>query len=497
MRKIVTLLILLVLVCGAEAQTNKILSIKAELNRGYGGYPEGTPVIVRGVKEMKIRREKTLAIVAEIEEKQIPIPSDSKKVLTLQPETPTEFWQSVCIQHNIYEYFEKKGYRTKLRRELEIESHDYLDRLDRISYYDAYVTDYVQGVFARVAPNRIDPRRPEQLSVRVVQSPDPDAYMVPNGVLVVSTGLLSTLDSEEELTAIMANEIAHYILDHQVINVVKAENRSKRAAVFGTVLAGVAEFSRDIAWYDNNKKAAAVSVAASIGSIATLASIQAVNRLGIKYNEEQELIADQVVLNMLRFKGIDPDALASALGKVKRFYQFQNQCRKLVRYGSCSMLDDRLAKLNRNANLHNHEYHKITADVVTFNAGMYQDDRRYRTAELLTRKNINSGVASEHDYVINVQARMGTRDTPESNEECLKEIRHAKSLSQTPNLDIYKTEALLLIRLNRQAEASDTLKEYLNLLVKYREQPEGKDDTEWISQEITWARNTLSKISSI
>ena len=140
----------------------------------------------------------------------------------------------------MYDYYNRKGYRYKMRQELDEECLDYLDKLNEIAYKDAYIQDYVQAIFAKVNPGEIDTNRPERLNVRIIQSPEPDAYMLPNGAMLVSTGLLCTIDSEEELEAIIANEMVHFILDHQVDNVSRAETRAKRAAFWADVLGTVA-----------------------------------------------------------------------------------------------------------------------------------------------------------------------------------------------------------------------------------------------------------------
>ena len=44
-------------------------------------------------------------------------------------------------------------------------------------------------------------------------------------------------------------------------------------------------------------------------------------------------------------------------------------------------------------------FEKMTSDIVTFNAAMYQGDKRYKMAEQLAQKNIDNRVASDHDYV--------------------------------------------------------------------------------------------------
>ncbi len=498
MKKLTTILLVLVVVCQGFAQVRQNLSdsisLKAVAHKAYRDCPKGTPIIIQQV--CKLRGDYSqVTVVAEIDGKRRGIPIDQMDAFTLMPQNNVEFWQAVYIRNNMYDYFDKKGYRYELREELDNESLDYLDELSKIAYEDSYIVDYIQSRFAKFSPGMLDSNRPERLNARVIQSPNPDIYMLPNGSLLVSTGLLSALDSDEELAALMANEIAHYVLDHQVINVVKAENRAQRAAFWGSVLAGVAEGAADVAWYDNNDKAAIVSLAATIGSVAALVNVRAVDRLGMNYAVKQDIATDQVVQEFLTINGLNSDALASAIGKIKRFYEDQHRYNNLVRYGSCDNLTERLSKLNSDANLKSHAYQKAMSDVVTLTAAMYQNDQRYRTAEVLTAKNINNGVASEHDYVIFVQAKMAKENTPQSNEECMKLIEKAKSMCAVPNLDVYKQEILLLMRQNKQAKAYEVLQDYMELLAQYREQPGGEAEEKWIARESGWAQSMLAKIS--
>ena len=93
-------------------------------------------------------------------------------------------------------------------------------------------------------------------------------------------GLLCTLESEDELAAIIANEMSHFVLDHQVKNIYRAERRAKRAALWGTGLAVTAEVALEVAYWDDDDTALGVGAVASIGSIAALLNVNVVNRLG-------------------------------------------------------------------------------------------------------------------------------------------------------------------------------------------------------------------------
>ena len=93
--------------------------------------------------------------------------------------------------------------------------------------------------------------------------------MLPNGSMVISTGLLCTLDSEDELAAVIACELGHFVLDHQVNNIYRAERRAKRAA-FCRCLCHYRQCSPRCGYWDDNEDAYAVSLVADIGAIASL-----------------------------------------------------------------------------------------------------------------------------------------------------------------------------------------------------------------------------------
>ncbi|MDL2304616.1 hypothetical protein LJC72_04660 [Bacteroides sp. OttesenSCG-928-D19] len=78
-------------------------------------------------------------------------------------------------------------------------------------------------------------------------------------------------------------------------------------------------------------------------------------------------------------------------------------------------------------------------------------------------------------------------NTPESNEKCLELIQKAKQISEIPNLELYKQEILLLMRLNKQHQANDVVKEYVSLLSDFKENSSNSDDIDWAAEELQWA----------
>lgn len=507
MKRLIALFALMTLVIAVgyakpkQKDLSGAIAVRGELKKEYKTMPAGTPIVIRRLVRMNNSNESSSNLYYAIEMNgiQYTVPVEEMGSVSLTPpETDQEFWQQVYLKRHLYEHFDKRGYKHKLRQEIDEECLDYLDKLQDIAYQDDYLTSYVQGVFAKLNAITIDPNRSENLNVRLIQSPDPDAFMLPNGSMVISTGLLCAIDSEDELAAMIATELSHYVLDHQVENVYLAERRAQRASFWAEVFAGVASGALDVAYWNDDDDAYAVSLVADIGMIASLLSIPATDRLGMKYKTGQELMSDRLARDLLAFKGYNPDGLKSAINKIIGYYNMQQRSENITRYNSIKDLKKRIEKVEDAQSLSNRPYLKTTSDVVTFNAAMNFANKRYVEAARLINKNIRNELATDEDYIILVKSQMALSNTEETNNQCLSMLDKAQELSgKDTNLDIYKQRILLLMRMNKQAKAADTLKDYLTLLTKYQGQGIEGEEKDWTNKEISWASQMLDKISKI
>lgn len=507
MKRLATLLMLTILVATAglakprHKDLSGIIAVKGELKKEYQNAPAGTPVIIRRIIKMHNPRNagSDIFYAVEINGVQNTIPLEEMSTIALcTPETDQEFWQQIFLKNHLYEYFNNRGYKHKLRQEIDEECLDYLDKLNEIAYQDEYLTSYVQGVFAKLNAVTIDPNRGESLNIRVIQSPEPDAFMLPNGSMVVSTGLLCTLDSEDELAAVIACELCHFVLDHQVDNIYRAERRANRAAFWAEVFAATSETALDIAYWNDDENAYSISLVSDIGLIASLLSIPATDRLGMKYKIGQEVASDRLARELLVFKGYNPDGLPSALSKITNYYNLRQRSNDIPRYGSISDLQKRIQKAGKAQSMSSRPYLRTTSDVVTFNAAMNYANKRYKEAARLIHKNMDNGLATDNDYILLVKSQMALTNTEEINNQCLSMLDKARELmGNNLNLDINKQRILLLMRMNKQAKAADALKEYITLLSDYKNQGIEGEEKEWANKEIGWASQMLDKISRI
>ena len=506
MKRLITLFVLNVLIITAglaqprQKELSGLISVKGELNKSYQNIPAGTPLtILRVVERTNTSEDNGIYYAVSINGMQETIPARKADIITFAtPENDLEFWQQIYLKNHLYEYFAKRDSRHNLRKEIDEECLAYLDQLEEIAYEDDYIVSYVQGVFAKLVTVNIDPNREEHMNIRVIQSPDPDAYMLPNGTMLISTGLLCTLDSEDELAAVMATEIGHFVFDHQVENVYISERRAKRAAIWGTALAITADAAFDIGYWNDDNTAIGLGAAASIGSIASLLSINTIDRLGMQYKVKQEFMSDCIAKELLTFKGYNSNGLGSALNKIKNFYVQQKHTDRIARYGSIDNIQKRLEKVGDYKELNSRLYLRKTADVVTYNASIYLAGQRYEDAALLVQKNIDNKFASDYDYVILVKSEMALRNTKEANEQCLQLLDTAQELAgNNPNLDINKQRILLLMRMNKQVKAVEELHKYIDLLTRYQKQDIEDEDIEWTDREMNWANQLLRKINRI
>ena len=94
-----------------------------------------------------------------------------------------------------------------LWRRSEAEQQTFVGREKR--YTDLSLADYVNRVAASLRPEACPPAL--EFQVFIVKDPFMNAYAYPNGVLILTTGLLARLENEAQLAAILAHEMAHCI----------------------------------------------------------------------------------------------------------------------------------------------------------------------------------------------------------------------------------------------------------------------------------------------
>lgn len=433
---------------------------------------------------------------------------DLKKLdnIKFHPNDINEFWLTQIIYNDVYKNRSKNGIQYDLRKELEDEAIEYVNYLEsrNLLFKDSYLESYLYALAYRIYPVRIQDGRPGILNIKILKTPVPNAFIFSNGTMFFTTGLLSTINSEEELIAVMAHEISHFVLDHAITNINLAVQRQKRAEFWAAFATGIAA-AADIYLAVNNEYYVPGAITLSTAVLSYSIASQVTERMGLKYSQEQEFEADECATELMKFIEIDVTSLSSALTKMKQYLMLNGNYLALTGEGTHPSIDVRVLRIGAvTSEFNSTEYDKKISFVNSLNAISEFNNHHFEACTNLVNRNISTGVATEDDYVLLSMVTTYLHNSEIKNNEALKLVEKAKTLNVTPNINIPKQEALVLIRLRRLEEAKRSLIKYKDELNKSLSGLESiKNETQWsysfnyLSNELNWALKMIHKVDKL
>ncbi len=422
--------------------------------------------------------------------------------ISFNPANMKEFWQDLALRQGVYENIAKEGLQYTLRNDLEEDALEFVDYVEGgyLGFNDSYLESYLHALIYRIYPLKLEDGRPGILNVRVIRDFTPNAFILPNGSLFISTGLLSTINSEQELIGVLAHEVAHFVLDHAVININEAIQRQKRAE-FWAAFATAAAAAVDVYTSANgtNQAPGALTLGTAILSFSIAESIR--ERMGLKFSREQELEADEAAVELMKYIRVDPLALASALNKIETYSILSGNYLALTGTGTHPAIEARVKKIGDPPTFSSREYDKKISFVNTFNASAEFRKKHYYSVANLLQRNIDADLATEEDYVLLAMTKMSMYDSDIRNREALNLIRKAKELNIYPTLNMYKQEAIVLIRLAQFDKAKESLNKYLEILNAekgnlnaIRNDRQFTNLNQFLAEEYEWTVKMINKV---
>lgn len=428
------------------------------------------------------------------------------KMLSLFPEKNViDVWHKHMLLNNSISELFVRGFQYDLRNDLHLEAIDYINSLSQQDRFfnDAYLEDYLYSLVSKIHGGVSHYNRPGNLSVRILKSTEPNAFILPNGAMLVTTGLLSTIKSEDELAGILAHEIAHFVLDHHVINHNKEIDRKKRAefwAAFATVAAAGADFY--LASKNENHIPGVLTASTMIA--AAVLSEAITTRLGIKYSHDQESKADLAASEIIASLSYSEYGLAVALHRLKSYFVKTGDFLALSGGGSHPAIDVRINTMGNAFELDsfsNLQYLRAVSLVNSYNAWVeFWVNNQNAAAFDLVNRNLASGVATETDYIIAAIIKRRQSAANEVLQEALKLLQQAKALNVTPHIQIAKEEGLTFLRLNRPEDAKKSFEIYLKQLNDFKAGNEVKMAASQISvieEEMVWTQRMIFKADKL
>lgn len=129
----------------------------------------------------------------------------------------------------------------------------------------------------------------------VVRSPAVDAYSLPGGFILVSTGLLALCENEDQLAAVLAHELAHTRYRHAYLTLKQVLAAKMRIKLFTSMLQNFSD---------------------EYGRLGKIVADVNLRRMFANYSQGMELEADAYGCRLLVRAGYDPRAMLRILSKL-------------------------------------------------------------------------------------------------------------------------------------------------------------------------------------
>lgn len=319
---------------------------------------------------------------------------------------------------------------------------------------DQVLNQYVKGVLCReVGEDRCNSTR-----VYIVEVPQFNASMAPNGTMRVWSGLLLRAQNEAELATVLGHEFAHFELRHSLSGEKKRRDAASIAAWIGVLAAGAANYG-----------AGGASSSASSLQIAVIGSYY-------KFNRDQEAAADLLSLKYMGKSPYDPNAASQVWTAVMAEADARSVARGLKpgREYKAGYFDSHPPSPERAA------YLKAEADKMGKNGELRAKEYREAIRPFLPRllaAQVKSNDFGGSEYLLQSLSKTEgwTGDLLFARGELFRERANPRDLATAADLfreaiakgytqpEVHRELGLSLLRNGQEAEGKAALNQYLNL----------------------------------
>jgi Zn-dependent protease with chaperone function len=223
------------------------------------------------------------------QDSEILVPMTTFPFAEIQPANLNAFWVLKAMQTGLY----LQDLQTS--KEQLIKRNELLRRIQAANFgkfyetkVDPYSQAYLSGLLNKLVPKKIQDGRNILFRVKLNQSIEPNAHAFADGTIVISSGLLSIMSSENELICVLAHEVAHVVLGHSL---------SKKIYNMETVEKQYSQYMREL--MEKHEQGILLSYGEQMDLWINIQRIWINN-----YSRQLEAEADRIALDFLKFSGI-------------------------------------------------------------------------------------------------------------------------------------------------------------------------------------------------
>ncbi|CAK8720531.1 Putative Zn-dependent protease [Candidatus Electrothrix aarhusensis] len=162
-----------------------------------------------------------------------------------------------------------------------------------------YINRLGQQVLAIAGPQYFD------YHFFVVKNKQFNAFAAPSGLIFFNSGLIKTMQSEDQLLSVLAHEVGHVVSRHLSRRIAKQEKISAASMIFGLASLAVGN--------------PALTQGLFSGALA------ANQTAGLNFSRQDEEQADRLAFGWLRIMGRNPTAMESMLKSMRRITRYRSE----------------------------------------------------------------------------------------------------------------------------------------------------------------------------
>lgn len=423
MKKKLTLSLLVVLLFSTHLSAQQKIYLNGIVSKPFAHYHVGDtiPILAKRTNPNTLKPQYLVHVFTEVR-------AVSEDKITLLDEGH-DFWEMVWIE-NRAENVNKVGWERSRREELHQEALDYYSTAlsNKMVFEDDMLYDYLYQMVNLIHPTPLVKERSSNFSIVVLNSTEQIGFAFDNGMIVLTTGMLASTKTEAELLNVLAECVAHVVLEHNLINLnarLKTEARARTWATIAAVTMATAQTIDGI----NYGYVPDYSVSADLGMSVYFLSTSALEDIGAQYTSEQRI---------------------KAQGYGKAF---------LKQYPEIISLDD-------------YQYTGVIANSISTAAWQEYHLKNYFYAMQLTERLNNLDLATDKDYLLLSRIQRRISNDRYSIQLALDYIQKGKGKSIEPLADLEKEAGIVYSRLNQPDKAKESYMKYREFLLKLKE--EGK-----------------------
>lgn len=369
-----------------------------------------------------------------------------------------DYWEMVWIE-NRAESVTKAGWERGRREELHQEAIDYYTTAlgNKMVFEDDMLYDYLYQVVNLIHPTPLIKDRSSNFSIVVLNSTDRAGFSFDNGMIVLTTGMLATTKSEDDLLKVLTECVAHTVLEHNLINLnlrLKAEARARTWATIGAVTMATAQTIDGV----NHGYVPDYSLSADLGMSIYFLSTSALEDIGAKYTSEQRIKAQRYGKEFLK------------------------------QYPDIQALD-------------NYQYTGIIANAISATAWQEYHLKNYLYAMQLTERLNDLDLATDKDYLLLSRIQRKISNDRYSIQLALDYINKGKQKAIDPLPDLEKEAGIVFGRLNQPDLAKEAYMKYREHLLQLKQEGRQVDsELQNINQLIQrkgYLNSTVAKVEEV